>query len=120
MPLAASPVPRPLAPEGSEHAGRTTLGNVPHPHGDHPGSQENSGFTNLGHGHDGHSHDGHSLDGHSHDGDSHDTHHHAPRRSVGPAVRPSLLRLSLAGRLAIAAGLLTPLWIAVFFVMGGP
>lgn len=115
MPLAASPVPRPLAPEGSEHAGRTTQGNVPHPHGDHPGSQENSGFTNLGHGHDGHSHDGHS-----HDGDSHDTHHHAPRRSVGPAVRPSLLRLSLAGRLAIAAGLLTPLWIAVFFVVGGP
>lgn len=50
---------------------------------------------------------------------SHAEHHHAPA-SPGRAVHigPSILRLSAAARLVIAAVLLLPLWIAVFLVMG--
>jgi hypothetical protein len=71
-------------------------------------------------GHAAHPHAGHAHGVHLHGDHLHGDHRHTPRVAAPAAVRPSLLRLSLAGRLAIAAGLLVPLWIAVFLVVGGP
>ena len=47
-------------------------------------------------------------------------HHHHHRGSVHPpaAVLPSLLRGSLAQRLAIAAGVAVLLWLCVLWAMG--
>jgi len=50
-------------------------------------------------------------------------HRHTPHPAAGAAPRsvkvaPSVLRLSLAGRLALAVALLVPLWAAVVLVLG--
>ena len=81
---------------GHDHAGH---GPAPHVHAeDHAGTQ--------------------SPDTHAHDTHVHHTQpHDAPR----PAVRlgPSVLRLSLGGRLVIAGVLIAALWAVVALVTGG-
>jgi hypothetical protein len=42
-------------------------------------------------------------------------HHHAAGAHPSPTILPSLLRLSLPQRLAIAAGLIALLWLAVLW-----
>ncbi|MFG1359295.1 hypothetical protein [Xanthobacter pseudotagetidis] len=71
--------------------------------------------------HDQHGSPAAGAHGHPHD-HAHDHAHVHDRhpRGAAVAIRPSLLRLSLAGRLAIAAALLAPLWLAVFLVVGAP
>lgn len=61
---------------------------------------------------------------HAHQHGAH-PHHHAPARHLrrakapaAPQVGASILRLSLASRLAIVAGLVVPLWAAVLMVVG--
>ena len=70
------------------------------------------------HDHPVHDHPAHEHAIPAHGGDDHSRHGRQPARAAGFGV--SLLRLSLMARLAIVAGLLAPLWVAVFFVVGGP
>ncbi|MEP9348008.1 hypothetical protein [Xanthobacter sp. KR7-225] len=73
-------------------------------------------------------HGAHDHPAHEHPGHEHAVPGHGgrdQRRNDRRPVRPagggfSLLRLSLMVRLALVAGLLAPLWVAVFFVVGGP
>lgn len=79
-----------------------------HTHGPFQGEDAN--------GKDDHRHDG-PVGGEAHDHGARAQPRRAPRRP--PAVGLSMLRLSLAARLALAAGLLAPLWIAVLLVARG-
>jgi hypothetical protein len=61
---------------------------------------------------------------HDHTGAVHEHAHHAPARPASgrrPPVRigASVLRMSLAGRLALVSVLLLVLWVAVLLVTGG-
>jgi hypothetical protein len=49
----------------------------------------------------------------------HDDHHHGHAGHAHPpaAVHPSILRLSVAQRLAVAAGLIALIWAAAFWAM---
>lgn len=55
-------------------------------------------------------HHDHGAHGHAHTG--------AARRPATTRIAPSILRLSAATRLALAAALIVPLWVAVLFVVG--
>lgn len=71
----------------------------------------------------GHDHTGHAHVGHDHAGHDHAHHHsHEPPPAAAPLkprrLPPSLLRMSLAGRLALVALLLALQWAAVVAVLG--
>ncbi|MGE0061272.1 MAG: hypothetical protein AB7T86_04255 [Xanthobacteraceae bacterium] len=57
----------------------------------------------------------------AHDHSHHSAHHHHHAGHVHPpaAVTPSLLRLSAAGRLAIAAALIAVIWLGVAWAIRG-
>ncbi|MEZ5923853.1 MAG: hypothetical protein R3D57_05655 [Hyphomicrobiaceae bacterium] len=57
-------------------------------------------------------HDHHRHD-HAHDHHRHAGAHTLPRPATGPALSPSLLRLGLAGRAAIAGALVTLVWVMI-------
>jgi len=64
---------------------------------------------------------GHDHAGHAHAGHDHDHSHEPPPAAAPPKPRPlppSLLRMSLAGRLALVAVLLALQWAAVVAVLG--
>jgi hypothetical protein len=42
-------------------------------------------------------------------------HHHGSEAHPSPAISPSLLRMSLPGRLSIAGGLVVLLWLAAWW-----
>jgi hypothetical protein len=44
-------------------------------------------------------------------------HHHAGHRHPPASVAPSILRLSVVARLAVAAGVIALLWAAVFWAL---
>lgn len=70
----------------------------------------------------GHDHAGAAQGSHTHDRHTHDHHaHSAAPASRRPAVRlgASVLRMSLAGRLALAGVLILVMWGAVLLVTGG-
>ena len=45
------------------------------------------------------------------------THHHGGTAHPSPALSPSLLRLSVPKRLALAGALIALIWLAVFWAM---
>jgi hypothetical protein len=51
---------------------------------------------------------------------AHHHHHHAGHSHPPASVSPSILRLSVAERLLVSAGLIVLLWAAVFWALRSP